>query len=56
MRSYGEKWGVAGKQEEHNDRHNTKFGQTTQRSTRGSSSAGKEAKEVTRIPVGHPEG
>ena len=34
----------------------TKYGGPTQKITRGSGSAGKEANDVTRIPPGHPEG
>ena len=56
IRVFGENGGLEWKQEDPNYLHYTKFGHPTQRITRGSSSAGKEANEVTRIPSGHPEG
>jgi len=56
IRVFGENGGLEWKQEDPNYLYHTKFGHPTQRITRGSSSAGKEANEVTRIPSGHPEG
>ena len=56
IRVYGENGGLEWKQEDPNYLYHTKFGHPTQIITRGSSSAGKEANEVTRIPSGHPEG
>ena len=56
IRIFGENGGLEWKQEDPNYLYHTKFGHPTQRITRGSSSAGKEANEVTRIPAGHPEG
>ena len=56
IRIYGEKGGIEWRQEDPNYLYYTKFGQPTQKITRGSSSANKEAKNVTRIPPGHPEG
>ena len=56
IRIYGESGGIEWKQEDPNYLYYTKFGQPTQKITRGSDSASKEAKNVTRIPPGHPEG
>ena len=56
IRVFGENGGLEWKQEDPNYLYHTKFGHPTQRITLGSSSAGKEANEVTRIPSGHPEG
>ena len=56
IRVFGENGALEWKQEDPNYLYHTKFGHPTQRITRGSSSAGKEANEVTRIPSGHPEG
>tara|TARA_X000000368_G_scaffold8254_1_gene6452 strand:- start:414 stop:1562 length:1149 start_codon:yes stop_codon:yes gene_type:complete len=56
IRVFGENGGLEWKQEDPNYLYHTKFGHPTQRITRGSNSAGKEANEVTRIPSGHPEG
>tara|TARA_Y200000002_G_scaffold371235_1_gene367662 strand:+ start:237 stop:1385 length:1149 start_codon:yes stop_codon:yes gene_type:complete len=56
IRVFGENGGLEWKQEDPNYLYHTKFGHPTQIITRGSSSAGKEANEVTRIPSGHPEG
>ena len=56
IRIYGEKAGLEWKQEDPNFLYYTKFGQPTQRITRGSESASKEANDVSRIPPGHPEG
>jgi len=56
IRIFGENGGLEWKQEDPNYLYHTKFGHPTQIITRGSSSAGKEANEVTRIPSGHPEG
>ena len=44
------------KQEDPNYLCFTKFGKPTEKITRGSGSANKEANDVTRIPPGHPEG
>ena len=56
IRIYGESGGIEWKQEDPNYLYYTKFGQPTQKITRGSDSTSKEAKNVTRIPPGHPEG
>ena len=56
IRIYGESGGIEWKQEDPNYLYYTKLGQPTQKITRGSDSASKEAKNVTRIPPGHPEG
>ena len=56
IRIFGENGGLEWKQEDPNYLYYTKYGHPTQKITRGSSSAGKEANDVTRIPPGHPEG
>ena len=56
IRIYGEKGGIEWRQEDPNYLYYTKFGQPTQKITRGSAITSKEAKSVTRIPPGHPEG
>ena len=56
IRVYGENGGLEWKQEDPNYLYYTKFGKPTEKITRGSSSANKEANDVTRIPPGHPEG
>jgi predicted dehydrogenase len=56
IRIYGENGGLEWKQEDPNYLYYTKYGHPTQKITRGSSSAGKEANDVTRIHPGHPEG
>ena len=56
IRIYGESGGIEWRQEDPNYLYYTKFGQPTQKITRGSGSASKAAKNVTRIPPGHPEG
>ena len=56
IRIYGENGGIEWRQEDPNYLYYTKFGHPTQRITRGSGSVSKEAKDVTRIPPGHPEG
>ena len=56
IRIYGENGGIEWRQEDPNYLYYTKFGQPTQKITRGSGSASKAAKNVTRIPPGHPEG
>ncbi len=56
IRIYGEKGGIEWRQEDPNYLYYTKFGQPTQKITRGSTNTSKEAKKVTRIPPGHPEG
>ena len=56
IRIYGEKGGIEWRQEDPNYLYYTKFGQPTQKITRGSAKISKEAKNVTRIPPGHPEG
>ena len=56
IRVYGEKAGIEWKQEDPNYLYYTRFGQPTQRITRGSESASKEANDSSRIPPGHPEG
>jgi len=56
IRIYGEKGGLEWKQEDPNYLDYTNFGSPTQKITRGSGSASKEANNVTRIPQGHPEG
>jgi len=56
IRVYGENGGLEWRQEDPNYLFYTKYGHPTQKITRGSGSAGKEANDVTRIPPGHPEG
>ena len=56
IRIYGENGGIEWRQEDHNYLYYTEFGHSTQRVTRGSGNVSKEAKDVTRIPPGHPEG
>ena len=56
IRVYGENGGIEWRQEDPNYLFYTKYGHPTQKITRGSGSAGKEANDVTRIPPGHPEG
>ena len=56
IRIYGENGGIEWRQEDPNYLYYTKFGHPTQRVTRGSGNVSKEAKDVTRIPPGHPEG
>ena len=56
IRVYGESGGLEWRQEDPNYLFYTKYGSPTQKITRGSSNAVKEANDVTRIPPGHPEG
>ena len=56
IRVFGENGGLEWRQEDPNYLYYTKFGQPTQKITRGSGSASEEANDVTRIPPGHPEG
>ena len=56
IRIFGENGGLEWRQEDPNYLYHTKFGYPTQKITRGSGSASKEANDVTRIPPGHPEG
>ena len=56
IRIYGENAGIEWKQEDPNYLYYTKFGHPTERITRGSNIASEDAKEITRIPPGHPEG
>jgi len=56
IRVFGENGGLEWRQEDPNYLYYTKFGHPTQRVTRGSGSASKEANNVTRVPPGHPEG
>ena len=56
IRVYGENGGLEWQQEDPNYLYYTKFGHPTQKITRGSGSASKEANDITRIPPGHPEG
>ncbi|GIT57624.1 MAG: oxidoreductase [Candidatus Neomarinimicrobiota bacterium] len=56
IRIYGENGGIEWRQEDPNFLYYTEFGHPTQRVTRGSGNVSKEAKDVTRIPPGHPEG
>ena len=56
IRIYGENGGIEWRQEDPNYLYYTKFGHSTERVTRGSGNVSKEAKDVTRIPPGHPEG
>ena len=56
IRVFGENGGLEWRQEDPNYLHFTKFGHPTQRFTRGSGSASKEANNITRIPARHPEG
>ena len=56
IRVYGENAGIEWRQEDPNYLFYTKYGSPTQKITRGSVNAVKEANDVTRIPPGHPEG
>ena len=56
IRVYGENGGLEWRQEDPNYLFYTKYGSPTQKITRGSGNAVKEANDVTRIPPGHPEG
>ncbi len=56
IRVYGESGGLEWRQEDPNYLFYTKYGGPTQKITRGSGNAVKEANDVTRIPPGHPEG
>ena len=56
IRIYGENGGIEWRQEDPNYLYYTEFGHPTQKVTRGSGNVSKEAKDVTRIPPGHPEG
>ena len=56
IRVYGESGGLEWRQEDPNYLFYTKYGSPTQKITRGSGNAVKEANDVTRIPPGHPEG
>ena len=56
IRIYGENAGIEWKQEDPNYLSYTKFGNPTENITRGSNITSDEAKNVTRIPQGHPEG
>ena len=56
IRIYGENAGIEWKQEDPNYLSYTKFGSPAQKITRGSNITSDEAKNVTRIPQGHPEG
>ena len=56
IRDYGESGGLEWRQEDPNYLFYTKYGSPTQKITRGSGNAVKEANDVTRIPPGHPEG
>ena len=56
IRIYGENAGIEWRQEDPNYLSYTKFGNPTENITRGSNITSDEAKNVTRIPQGHPEG
>ena len=56
IRIYGENAGIEWRQEDPNYLSYTKFGNPSQNITRGSNITSDEAKNVTRIPQGHPEG
>ncbi|MDA9723485.1 Gfo/Idh/MocA family oxidoreductase [Candidatus Pelagibacter sp.] len=56
IRIYGENAGIEWRQEDPNYLSYTKFGSPAQNITRGSNITSDEAKNVTRIPQGHPEG
>ena len=56
IRVYGENGGIEWRQEDPNYLSYTKFGNPTQNITRGSNATSEDAKNVTRIPQGHPEG
>ncbi len=56
IRLYGENAGIEWRQEDPNYLSYTKFGNPAQNITRGSDITSEEAKNVTRIPQGHPEG
>ncbi len=53
---YGDKGGLAWRQEQPNELTFTRLGETPQRITRGSPAASDAAARATRIPAGHPEG
>ncbi len=53
---YGDKGGLAWRQEQPNELTFTQLGETPQRITRGSPAASDAAARATRIPAGHPEG
>ena len=56
LRVYGEKGGLAWRQEAPNELWFTPLGESPRRITRGSGAAADAAQRVTRIPGGHPEG
>ena len=56
LRVYGDKGGLAWRQEQPNELTFTPLGEAPQRITRGSSAAANAAARATRIPAGHPEG
>ena len=56
LRIYGDKAGLEWRQEEPNHMIFTRFGQPSQRLTRGGATVGEEAQVETRVPPGHPEG
>ena len=53
---YGDKGGIAWRQEQPNELIFTPLGEAPQRITRGSPAVGEAALTATRIPAGHPEG
>lgn len=56
LRIFGDDGGLQWRQEDPNYLYYTKYGQPTQRYTRGGHGSGPEAARVTRTPNGHPEG
>jgi predicted dehydrogenase len=56
LKVYGDKGGLAWRQEQPNELSFTSLGETPQRITRGSPAAADAAASATRIPAGHPEG
>lgn len=56
LRVYGDKGGLAWRQQQPNELMFTRLGEAPQRITRGSPAASEAAASATRIPAGHPEG
>ena len=56
LKVYGDKGGLAWRQEQPNELTFTPLGETPRRITRGSPAAADAAVRTTRVPAGHPEG
>ncbi len=56
LRVYGDKGGLAWRQEEPNTLWHSPFGEPPRKITRSGAGAGEAAGRVTRVPPGHPEG